>query len=102
MSSSRFRAIVKMDDKGEIECFCPYDEYLRGQCVCREEYNCPEAFIEVTVLPNSRPSDKVASVIKKSSRETKRVERDLKRTTDRIKQGVNRLEKATKRNRWRI
>lgn len=102
MPSSRFRAIVKLDDKEEIECFCPYDEYLQGKCVCREEFDCPEAFIEVTVLPNSRPSDKTASVIKKSARETKKAERELKKATDRIKQGVNRLEKATKGSRWRI
>lgn len=102
MSSSRFRAVVKIDDRGELECFCSYDEYLQGKCVCREEFNCPEAFIEVTVLPNSRPSDKGVSVLKKSMRETKKAGRDLKRATDRIKQGVNRLEKVTRGNKWRI
>lgn len=100
--SSRFRAIVNLDDQGEINCFCPYEEYLEGLCVCREQFNCPEAIIEVTVLPNSRPSDKGVSEIKKASRETKQAGRDLKKATDRIKQGVNRLEKVTRGNRWRI
>lgn len=102
MGSSRFRAIVNLDDKGEITCFCPYEEYLQGLCVCREQYDCPEAMIEITVLPNSRPSDKGVSEIKKSAREVKKAERDLKKATDRIKQGVGRLEKATRGNRWRI
>lgn len=102
MKSSKFRAIVKLDEKGEIECFCPYDEYLKGICTCREEYNCPEAYIEITVLPNSRPSDKVLGIIKNNKREVKKVERQIKKETDRIKQGINQIERASKNTRWRI
>ncbi|MBD3260348.1 MAG: hypothetical protein GF334_01500 [Candidatus Altiarchaeales archaeon] len=102
MESNRFRVIVNQDSKGEILCFCPYDEYLKGLCVCREKYDCPEAIIELTVLPNSRPSDKVVAAVEKGKREVKSAEREIKRSADRIKQGVNRLERVAGKNRWRI
>lgn len=100
--SKSFRAIVNLDSKGEILCFCPYDEYLQGLCACREEYDCPEAVIELTVLPNSRPSEKVSGESKKVQRAVKAAEKEIKRSADRIKQGVNRLEKTVGRNLWRI
>jgi hypothetical protein len=55
---SMFRAIVNLDRDGDVTCFCPYENYLSGDCVCRNEgLDCPEAMIDITVMPNSRPSD---------------------------------------------
>lgn len=101
-ASNRFRAIVNLDHKGEILCFCPYDEYLQGKCVCREDYDCPEAIIEVNVLPKSRPSDKRVEEITKATKQVQKVDKELKKSKDRIKQGVRRLEEASKSTRWRI
>lgn len=99
---SPFRAIVHLDDKGEILCFCPYDEYLRGQCVCRDKYDCPEAMIEVTVLPKSRPSDKSVQSAERAAKNLKKANQEVKKANDRIKQGVDRLEKALRGSRFKI
>ena len=101
-SVSSFRAIVNLDENGELLCFCPYDEYLRGQCECRDQYDCPEAFVEITVLPKSKPSEQQLRDIEKVSKELKKADRQIKRADHRIKQGVNRLEEAIRKTRTRI
>lgn len=99
---SSFRAIVNIDEEGDVVCFCPYENYLKGSCKCRDKFDCPEAMIDITVLPKSRPSEQAELRIKKVTRVLKESERKVKKVNDRIKQGLNQLEKATKRNRWRI
>ncbi len=99
---SSFRAIVNVDADGDVTCFCPYENYLKGNCKCRVKFDCPEAMIEITVLPKSRPSEQVELGIKKIARELKKSERTVKKANDRIKQGLSQLEKATKGTRWRI
>jgi hypothetical protein len=100
---SSFRAIVNLDERGEVDCFCSYENYLKGGCECRNEgLDCPEALIDITVMPNSRPSEQLKLGIKKVTKKVDKINRDLKKATDRIKQGVGQLEKATKGNRWRI
>ncbi len=100
---SPFRAIVNLDDDGNVSCFCGYENYLKGDCLCRNEgFDCPEAMIDITVMPNSKPSDQVQGEVKKVTREAEKANRELKKATDRIKQGVGQLEKATKGTRWRI
>ena len=99
---SSFRAIVNLDEDGDVTCFCPYENYLKGHCECRDKFDCPEAMIDITVLPKSRPSEKVELGIKKVTRVLKDSGRKMKKSNDRIKQGLSQLEKATKSNRWRI
>ncbi len=98
----KFHGIVNFNASGEVVCFCSYEEYLRGKCVCREENDCPEAMIEITVLPNSRPSQQSTQEIKKAQRETTKALQKVTGQTNRIKQGVTRLERAIKGSRFRI
>lgn len=95
--TTRFRAVVNMGEDGDILCFCSYDEYLRGQCDCREKYDCPEAFIEVTILPKSKPSEQGIQKLNKVIRNLDKTERAVKKANHRIKQGVNRLEESIKK-----
>lgn len=100
---SSFRAIVNLDEDGDVTCFCPYDKYLEGRCVCRAKgSDCPEAMVEITVMPHSKPSDQEKLEVRKIERVSKKLNKDLKQATDRIKQGVSQLEKATKGSPWRI
>ena len=99
---SAFRAIVNVDEDGDVTCFCPYENYLKGNCACRDKFDCPEAMIEITVLPKSRPSEQAELGIKKITRDLKESGRNMKKANDRIKQGLSQLEKATKGTRWRI
>ena len=96
------RVIVNVDVEGKIVCLCLHDDYLRGYCECRDKYNCPEAIIEdMTVIPNSRPSDKLLSGIKKTARDLKKATAVVKKANDRIKQGVSKLERDVRKNHWR-
>ncbi len=98
----KFHAIVRFDSNGEVICFCSYDEYLRGKCACRDNYNCPEAMIDITVFPNSRPSDQEVKKVERAGKEINKALKKATEETNRIKQGVSRLEKAIKGSLFRI
>ena len=98
----KFHAIVNFNEAGEVVCFCSYDEYLRGKCACRETKDCPEAMIEITIMPSSTPAQKGVQEIKKAEKETSRALKKAAAQTNRIKQGVTRLEKAIKGSRFKI
>lgn len=100
--NDRLHAIVRFNAEGKLVCFCPYDNYLRGGCGCRDQYDCPEAMIEITVLPKSRPSEQQASKIERAEKEASKHLKDAANNLNRIKQGVSRLEKAVKNSRFRI
>ena len=87
--SKQFHGIVKLNAAGEVVCFCSYDDYLRNACACREKYDCPEAMIEVTVLPGTRPSDQDLLPLKEMERDIKKVSKNI----NSIKRGVSRLER---------
>ena len=94
--------LINIDEDGAILCFCPYESYLLGDCGCRGKNNCPEATLEITVLPNSRPSDQTMGGIKQITRDLKQMSKNAKKANDRIKQGVAQIEKVVRSNRWRI
>lgn len=100
--SEKFHGIVNFNAAGEVICFCSYEEYLRGKCVCRETKDCPEAMIEITVLPNSTPVQKNVREIKKAHKEVSKALKKATEQTNRIKQGVTRLEKAIKGSRFKL
>jgi len=85
----RFHGIVRLNAVGDVVCFCSYDDYLRNACACREKYDCPEAMVEVTVLPGTRPSEQALEPLKKAEREIKKVSKNI----NSIKKGVSRLER---------
>jgi hypothetical protein len=98
----KFHAIVRFDSRGEMVCFCPYEDYLRGQSECRDKYNCPEAMLEITVLPGSKPSEQGLRKVRKVTKEITQTFKKATEETNRIKQGVTRLEKAIRDSRYRI
>lgn len=100
--SEKFHGIVNFNDKGDVICFCSYDEYLCGECKCRDKFDCPEAIIEITVLPNSKPSQQEVQTIKKVERQVDKTIKRMVQETNRIKQGVTKLEKAIKNSHFRI
>ncbi len=98
----RLHVIINMDKNGEVLCFCPYEEYLLGDCICRDSADCPEAMMDITILPNSRPSQQEAQKI---TSEVKRIEKQVKqvvRNTNKIKEGLHTLEQSMKRNKFRL
>ena len=96
--NKRFHGIVNFNKAGELVCFCSYDEYLQGKCVCRTDLDCPEAMIEITVLPNSRPSDEIVTTIRKAAKAVKNVNKSM----NSIKAGVRRLEKSLKGSKYKV
>lgn len=96
MRVADFRGIVNFNERGEVVCFCYEHEYLQGKCPCRNEYDCPSAFISVEEIPGSRPSQQAP---KKAIKKVKEVLQDV----DKIKEGLAKLESAIKKNkRFRI
>ena len=75
--NTKFHGIVRFDSTGEIVCFCSYEEYLRKGCACRERFDCPEAMIEITVLPGTKPSDRSMESLKKAGRKIKKVSKSI-------------------------
>lgn len=91
--NKKFHGIVRFDATGETVCFCSYEEYLRKGCACRERFDCPEAMIEITVLPGTRPSDQKIEFLKKAERKIKKVSKSI----NSIKKGISRLERDMKK-----
>jgi hypothetical protein len=100
--TEKLHSIVRFDDKGNVVCFCSYDEYLVGKCKCRDKFDCPEAMISIDVIPNSKPSEKVVSAAKNIASKAKRANQKAKKSFDSIKKGVSQLEKAVKNTRFKI
>ena len=99
---AKIHVIANIDEDGELLCFCPYEDYLKGLCVCRDSADCPEAMIDITILPNSRPSQQGAQEI---TSQVKKVEKQVKqvvKSTNRIKEGLKDLEQAMKKSKFRL
>ena len=93
---TKLHAIVNFDNNGEVVCFCSYEEYEAGRCACRNNYDCPEAMIEINVIPGTKPSEQVTSQISAKSRELKSNLRDIEKSASKIKEGLSNLEKSLK------
>jgi len=87
---TKFHGIVNLDDNGEVVCFCSYAEYEAGRCACRIGKDCPEAMIEISVIPGTKPSEQVTS----ASRELEKTIKDFEHGAKTIKQGLYELEKT--------
>lgn len=90
-----FRGVVNINERGEIICFCSQEEAMRGKCACQNKYNCPEAMINIEVLPGTRPSERGVKRVEDS---TERVAKEVTK----IKEGLSRLEQAVKKTKFRI
>lgn len=86
--------ILNLNSDGTIECFCPYTDYLRGDCACRDKFDCPEAIIDIKIVTGSRPSEKITGDLNKIERELKTTVRNARQQSRKIKQGLVGLEKA--------
>ncbi len=101
--SRKLHCIVHLNEAGELICFCPYEESLRDRCACQEQYDCPEALMEITILPNSRPSqqDTISSQLGRASKEAGKAVKELRKSVNRdfnsIKQGLSRLEQSLRK-----
>ena len=85
----KFHGIVRLDVGEEVICFCSYEDYLREGCVCKEKFNCPEAMIEITIIPGTRFSDNSLDPFKKAEKSIQKISKNISS----IKKGVSRLER---------
>lgn len=87
--NKKSHGIVRLNSDGEVVCFCPYDDYLRNRCACRDRFDCPEAMVEFTVIPGTRPSEQDLAPLRKAERTIKKVTKNI----NSIKKGISRLER---------
>lgn len=98
-----FVARVRLDDEGDLLCFCHQQSPGKPISECQERYDCPEARIEVEVVAGTRPSEQILAVTKQKNRELENTLAGTVKSAEKIKQGLLGLEKSIKRNpRFRI
>lgn len=90
-----FQGIVNINAQGEVVCFCTREEAMQGKCICRKKHDCPEAIINIEVLPGTRPSERSVAQLTKTS---EKVDKEV----NKIKEGLSKLEKAVKGTKFRI
>jgi hypothetical protein len=91
-----FRGVVNFDNKGELVCFCSYQEVLQGKCACRQRDDCPEALITVEVIEGTRPSEQIGT------EDVRKVSREMLKGVSKIKEGLAKFEKDVKWRKFRI
>lgn len=99
---TKLHCIVNLNVEGEVICFCSYEEYTQGRCACRDQYDCPEALIEVEVLPNTKPSEQAVIKLRNSSKEMEQALRGAEAGAKKIKEGLSRLEQTLTKSRFRL
>lgn len=98
-----FAARVRFDDEGNLLCFCQLRDPGAPVPECREDYDCPEARIEVAVVAGTRPSEQQAAPTKRALRNLEKELKGAARSVEKIKQGLLPLEQSIKKNpRFRI
>ena len=90
-----FKGVVNFNTKGEVVCFCAEKEVLQGKCRCKVRYDCPEAIINIEVIPGSKPSERAVQDVEKSG---KAVIQDFSK----IKESLVKFEKSIKGTKFRI
>lgn len=98
-----FMGVARLDDNGEMVCFCYEADVKDNRCDCKKQYDLPEVRITIEPIPGTRPSEQVP--ISSEVKEVKTAERQLKRLareSNEIKKGLQNLEKAAKGIRFRV
>jgi len=101
MTDESIRSLVCIEE-GKITCFCKLADWEREQYKCREIYDCPIAVLDVSILPNTRPSDEAKLGLKASEKKFLKGAAELSKSIQKIKQGITSLEKAAAQNKFRL
>lgn len=103
MTNVSFVGVVRLNDEGELLCFCYQKDVEAGLCECRQRFDCPEAQVAVSVITGTRPSEIEAAAIESASRSLAKSVKDTAQGAEAIKQGLAQLEKSIRKNsRFRI
>lgn len=87
MTIKCFQGNVALNKDGEVICFC----YAKDKCACLETNSCYEAVLNVELVKEIRPEEKI-------SRDLEKVSREINKNSMHIKKGLLELEKAIRKN----
>lgn len=90
-----FKGVVNLNKNDEVVCFCSQEEVLRGKCICKNRDDCPDAIINIELIPGSRPSEQTE---KQTTNTVKKITKDVIK----IKEGLVQFEKAVKDIKFRL
>ena len=103
MNNTAFVGVVRLNDEGEMLCFCYQKDVDAGLCDCRRRFDCPEARVEISIIPGTRPSEVEAAATSQASRSLSKSVKDTVKGAEAIKQGLAQLEKSIQKNsRFRV
>jgi len=89
-------------EEGVVTCFCKLSDWKSKQYKCRVIYNCPEALLDVKVLPFTRPSDEIKASVNTAIKSITKSTAAFGAAPNKIKQGIVGLEKAIEKLKFRI
>jgi hypothetical protein len=93
-----FCGVVRLDSSGQLVCFCYEQDVKAGICECRRKFDCPEAKIDISIIPGTRPSETQGAEIVRVNRDVENAIKSTVKSAEKIKEGLSQLEKAIKRN----
>jgi len=93
-----FCGVVRFDSNGQMVCFCYEQDVKAGICECQRKFDCPEAKIDISIIPGTRPSEIQGAEINRTNRDVENAIKSTVKSAEKIKEGLSQLEKAIKRN----
>lgn len=93
-----FCGVVRVDSNGQLVCFCYEQDVKAGLCECQRKFDCPEAKIDISIIPGTRPSDLEGADLARANRDIESAIKSTVKSAEKIKEGLSQLEKSIKRN----
>lgn len=93
-----FCGVVRFNEEGQLICFCYEEDVKAGICECQRKFDCPEAKVEISVIPGTRPSEIQKAEINRVNRDFTASMKSTIKSAEKIKEGLSQLEKSIKRN----
>lgn len=100
--TSSFTGVVRLNEHGELVCFCYSRDVELGKCDCRKRFDCPMAEVQITTLPGTRPSELTASKANKPLEDLSSALESATKQTEKIKAGLLEIEKSMRKPGFRI
>jgi nucleoid-associated protein YgaU len=98
MNDVSFVGVVRLNEAGEMVCFCYQKDVQAGLCDCKERFDCPEALIEISVIAGTRPSETVETAMGQAEKALSKATQEAEKGAESIKKGLAQLEKSIRQN----
>lgn len=98
MTNVSFVGVVRLNEDGELLCFCYQKDVDAGLCDCQRRFDCPEARVEISIIPGTRPTEMEAAADDQAAKLLSKSVKDTIKSAESIKKGLAQLEKSIQKN----